>query len=106
MPANFILNIQKDQFETITSNKEKNSEKILKLTLPVEITLDEEELKILMKFLKENSQLEYVKINLPGSFNFKELLTDELSNEKVPNLKITIQEKLDSVTTTSFNEFS
>lgn len=106
MPTNFILDLQKDQFESITKNKDKNSEKNLKLTLPVEIALDEEELEILIHFIQENTQLEFVKINLPGSFNFKELLTDELSNEKVPNLKITIQEKLDSVTTTSFNEFS
>ena len=105
MPVNFIFDIQKDQFDKIIKNKESNSNLKLELNIPVEITLDKDELEILIHFLKSNEQLEYLKINLPGAFNFKDLLTEELSKEKVPNLKITIQEKIDQIATTNINEF-
>ena len=105
MPINFIFDIQKKQFDNILKKKDSNSDKKLELKLPVEISLENEELEILKNFLKTNEQLEYLKINLPGSFNFKDLLTDELSKEKVPNLKITIQEKFDQIATTNINEF-
>ena len=111
MPENIILDIDKDNFdEIIKKNNSKNDQPnnlTLKLTIPVEIVFSSlEELEILSKFIVEDKKLEYLKINLPGSFNFEELFSDELIKEQPPNLKITIQEKIDSVsTTTSFNEF-
>ncbi len=106
MPTNFIFDILKEHFEEITKKKENTSDMKLKLTIPVEISLEKDELDILIEFIKSNDQLDYLKINLPGSFNFKDLLTEELSKEKVPNLKITIKEKLESIASTSYNEFS
>ena len=106
MPANFIFDIDKQIFTEILKKKDEKKDLKLKLTIPVEISLtDNIELESLINFLENNQKLEYLKINLPGSFNFNELLTEELIKEQVPNLKITIQEKIDNVATTTFNEF-
>ena len=111
MPGNIILDISKDHFDEIIKKRDSKSDQpnnlTLKLIIPVELVFSSlEELQILSKFIVEDKKLEYLKINLPGSFNFNELLSDELIKEQPPNLKITIQEKIDSIaTTTSFNEF-
>lgn len=107
MPEKIIFDIPKEKLNEILSSQEGN--KItLKVNVQIEVTFSSEsELKSLKRFIQENKKLEYLKINLPGSFNFEDVLTDELIKEQVPNLKITIQEKFDNVaTTTSFNEFS
>ena len=106
MPANFIFDIDKENFTEILKKKDEKKDLRLKLTIPVEISLNDNfELESLINFLENNQKLEYLKINLPGSFTFNELLTEELIKEQVPNLKITIQEKIDNVATTNFNEF-
>lgn len=112
MPSNIIFNIDKDTFtqllakqESNENNASENNSITLNLTIEMQF-LSESELESLKTFVKENKKLEYLKINLPGSFSFEELLTEELIKEQVPNLKITIQEKIDNVTTTTFNEFS
>ena len=106
MPANFIFDIDKENFIEILKKKAEKTDLKLKLTIPVEISLNDNfELESLINFLENNQKLEYLKINLPGSFTFNELLTEELIKEQVPNLKITIQEKIDNVATTNFNEF-
>ena len=106
MPANFIFDIDKENFTEILKKKDEKTDLRLKLTIPVEISLNDNfELESLINFLENNQKLEYLKINLPGSFTFNELLTEELIKEQVPNLKITIQEKIDNVATTNFNEF-
>ena len=106
MPANFIFDIDKENFIEILKKKAEKTDLKLKLTIPVEISLNDNfELESLINFLEKNQKLEYLKINLPGSFNFNELLTEELIKEQVPNLKITIQEKIDNIATTNFNEF-
>lgn len=106
MPSNFVFEIEKKNFELILKKQVSDSDLKISLTIPMEIELnDKDELDRLKTFLTSNLKLEYLKINLPGSFSFTELLTDTLINEQVPNLKITIQEKMDSVATTTFNEF-
>lgn len=106
MPSNFIFEIKKSNFDEIIKNNESNNDLKFTLTIPVEINLnDREEFEKLKKFFEANKKLEYLKINLPGSFNFSNVLTEELIKEQVPNLKITIQEKFDSEITTNFNEF-
>lgn len=111
MPARITFDITKTHLEEIIKNKDLNSDKNpnldIKINVPIIITLESlEEFEALAKFIRENKKLEYLKINLPGSFNFLELFTEELIREQVPNLKITIQEKIDNITTTTFNEFS
>ncbi len=106
MPSNFIFEIKKENFDEIIKKKDPNNDLKFSLTIPVEINLsDKDEFEKLKTFLESNKKLEYLKINLPGSFSFSNVLTEELINEQVPNLKITIQEKIDSEVTTNFNEF-
>ena len=77
MPANIIFDIPKEKLMKLLAKQEpKNTS--LKMNLDIEILFSSEsEIKSLSKFIKDNKQLEYVKINLPGSFNFEDLLTDE-----------------------------
>ena len=106
MPSKFVFEIEKKNFELKLKKQVSDSDLKISLTIPMEIELnDKDELDRLKTFLTSNLKLEYLKINLPGSLSFTELLTDTLINEQVPNLKITIQEKMDSVATTTFNEF-
>lgn len=106
MPSHFVFEIEKKHFELILKREESDTDLKISLNVPMEIELnDKNELEKLKNFLDTNEKLEYLKINLPGSFNFTELLTEELIKEQVPNLKITIKEKIDTVATTTFNEF-
>lgn len=107
MPTNIIFDIPKEKLTELLAKQEPESTS-LKMNLEIEILFSSEsEIKVIKKFMEDNKQLEYVKINLPGSFNFEDLLTEELSKEQVPNLKITIKENIERVTTTtSFNEFN
>ena len=106
MPSNIIFDIPKEKLIELLA-KQKSKSTSLKMNLDIEILFSSEsEIESLSKFMEENKQLEYVKINLPGSFNFEDLLTEELSKERVPNLKITIKENIEKFTTTTgFNEF-
>lgn len=104
MPINIILEIDKSHFKKQISTENQNTLSI-KLEIPVEIHFEEKELETLMNFIENNKKFEYLKINLPGSFSFNELITDELIKEEVPNLKITISEKINNTISTSFNEF-
>ena len=107
MPKNILFDIAKENFDQILTQQESNESKI-KLTVSIDIIFSsKEELDSLKKFIQKNKKLEYLKLNLPGSFNFEEVLTEELIKEQVPNIKITIKETTsEQTTTTSFNEFS
>ena len=107
MPKNILFDIAKEIFDQILTQQESNESKI-KLTVSIDIIFSsKEELDSLKKFIQKNKKLEYLKLNLPGSFNFEEVLTEELIKEQVPNIKITIKETTsEQTTTTSFNEFS
>ena len=96
MPKFIIIDLIKEILtaESIIDSKLKDENLInLKITLPVEIQFEKDELNAIKEYINLNTEFQSIKLKIPGYVNLSTVLTEDILKENISHLKISINEK-------------
>ena len=107
MPKFITLELDKDKIYNLLKSKDQNSVEmtnVVKFTAECEFEFLDGELASLSNFISQNKTFQNIKLKFSPSIDLKNILTDDLIAQKVPNLLITVKEK-DYSSSNSINEY-
>lgn len=94
MPKQIVIEFTKKELESLLLEASKHNIECQSpngSTFSVDFT--DEEVEVVRKMVEGNEAFEKIRLEFPGTVDLSLILTEELVEEKVPNIKIKVQEK-------------